>query len=138
MGSSSSSIRSKLDEGRKLLKKAVDGDKKAAKRAHELFGKLREKQPGTPMIEAYYGSTLALLARDAGKPLEKAEKAQDALDILHAAVEMDPHEKEIRLLRANVCLKLPESFFHCAKTAIEDFAYLLQRHEQDKGYLTSR
>jgi hypothetical protein len=82
--------------------------------------KLCETEPDNPLIEAYYSSSLALLARDAVKPLEKADKAQEGLDALNRAVTLDPNQKEIWLLRANVCLRLPESFFHCSKTAHEE------------------
>jgi len=71
---------------------------------------------------------MALLGRDAAHPLEKAEKAQEGLDALNRAVSMDPTRKEIRLLRAHVCLRLPESFFRCSGTAIEDFTFLLERY----------
>jgi hypothetical protein len=51
---------------------------------------------------------------------------------------MDPNQNEIRLLRANVCLRLPESFFHCSQTAIEDFNFLLDRYREDSSYLTNK
>jgi lipopolysaccharide biosynthesis regulator YciM len=123
-------------EAKMLHNKGVDGDKKAVKIANEELLKLRETEPDNALIEAYYGSSLALLARDAVKPLEKADKAQEGLDALNRAVTLDPNQKEIRLLRANVCLRLPESFFQCSKTAIEDFSFLLDRNQESSSYLT--
>lgn len=125
-------------EAKKLHNKGVDGDKKAVKSANHELLKLREAEPDNALIEAYYGSSLALLARDAVKPLEKADKAQAGLDALNRAVTLDPNHKEIRLLRANVCLHLPESFFHCSKTAIEDFTFLLDRYQENSSYLTQK
>lgn len=125
-------------EAQKLLYKGVDGDKKAVKSANEELLKLRKTEPDNALIEAYYGISLALLARDSGKPLEKADKAQEGLDVLNRAVTLDPNQKEIRLLRANVCLRLPESFFHCSKTAIEDFTFLLDRYQKKSSYLSSK
>lgn len=127
-----------FEEGKKVLMKGVDGDKKAVKIAYEIFLKLRKTDPDNALIEAYYGSTLALLGRDAVQPLEKADKAQDGLDSLNQAISMDPNQKEIRLLRANVCLRLPESFFYCSQTAIEDFSFLLDRYKEDPSYLTDK
>jgi hypothetical protein len=127
-----------FEEAKKLHYRGVDGDKKAVKSANQEFSKLRITEPDNALIEAYYGSSLALLARDAVKPMEKADKAQDGLDALNRAVTMDPNQKEIRLLRANVCLRLPESFFHCTQTAIEDFSFLLDRYQKNSSYLTQK
>ncbi|WP_227551646.1 hypothetical protein [Metabacillus sediminilitoris] len=126
-----------FEEGKKVLMKGVDGDKKSVKNAYEIFLKLRNIEPDNALIEAYYGSTLALLGRDAVQPLEKADKAQEGLDSLNQAISMDPNQKEIRMLRANVCLRLPESFFHCTQTAIEDYSFLLERYKKDPSYLTN-
>ena len=126
------------EEAKKLHQKGVDGDKRAVREAYEKFTKLRAAHPGNALFEAFYGSTLALLARDAAQPLEKAEKAQDGLDALDRAVSMDPNHKEIRLLRANVCVRLPEVYFQSSSTAIEDFNYLLDRYNADSKYLSKK
>ncbi|WP_235179278.1 tetratricopeptide repeat protein [Bacillus cihuensis] len=126
-----------FEEGKRVLMKGADGDKNAVKIAYEIFLKLRKAEPDNAFIEAYYGSALTLLARDAVQPLEKADKAQEGLDSLNQAISMDPNQKEIRLLRSNVCLRLPESFFHCSQTAIEDFSFLLDRYKEDPSYLTN-
>lgn len=127
-----------LKEAEKLHQKGVDGDKRAVKAAYEKLAKLRSEEPGNALVEAYYGSTLTLLARDAAKPLEKAEIAQNGLDSLDKAISMDPNHKRIRLLRANVCVKLPESYFHCSKSAIEDFNFLLDRYKEDSEYMSKK
>jgi hypothetical protein len=96
-----------FEEGKMVLMKGLDGDKKEVKIAYEIFLKLRKSEPDNSLIEAYDGSTLALLGRDVVQPLEKADKAQERLDSLNQAISMDPNQKEIRLLRANVCQQLP-------------------------------
>lgn len=136
--SNDSKLKKEFKEVKKLHNKGVDGDKKAVKHANEGLSKLRKAEPDNALIEAYYGSSMALLARDAVKPLDKADKAQEGLDALNRAVDLDPNQKEIRLLRANVCLRLPESFFHCSETAIEDFSFLLDRYKEDSDYLTPK
>lgn len=130
--------KTQFEEARKLHQKGVDGDPKAVKEAYEKLGKLRAAEPGNAMVEAFYGSTLTLLARDAAQLLDKAEKAQNGLDALDRAVSMDPGQKRIRLLRANVCMKLPEAYFQCMKTAIEDYTFLLDRYAKDPQYLSKK
>jgi tetratricopeptide (TPR) repeat protein len=125
-----------FEKGKRVLMKGADGDKKAVKSAYEIFLNLRKAEPDNALIEGYYGSALALLARDAAEPLEKADKAQEGLDSLNQAISMDPNQKEIRLLRAKVCLRLPETFFHCSQTAIEDFSFLLEHYKEDPSYLS--
>jgi tetratricopeptide (TPR) repeat protein len=125
-----------FEEAKTLHNNGVDGDKKAVIKANEMLLKLREAEPDNAIIEAYYGSTLVLLGRDAVKILERADKAEEGLDALNRAVSLDPNHKEIRWLRGNICLRLPESFFHCSETAIEDFTFLLDRSKENSSYLT--
>ncbi|MFC5529814.1 tetratricopeptide repeat protein [Cohnella yongneupensis] len=127
-----------FEEAKALHNKGVDGDKKAVIQANELLFKLRATEPDDARIEAYYGSTLVLLGRDAVKILEKADKAEEGLDALNRAISLDANIKEIRFLRGNICLRLPESFFHCSKTAIEDFTFLLDRYKENSSYLTQQ
>jgi tetratricopeptide (TPR) repeat protein len=127
-----------FEEAKTLHNNGVDGDKKAVIKANEMLLKLREAEPDNALIEAYYGSTLVLLGRDAVKILERADKAEEGLDALNRAVSLDSNHKEIRLLRGNICLRLPESFFHCSETAIEDFTFLLDRYKENSSYLTQK
>ncbi|MCH5583950.1 hypothetical protein MK805_03105 [Shimazuella sp. AN120528] len=127
-----------FEEAKTLHNKGVDGDKKAVIKANEMLLKLCEAEPENALFEAYFGSTLVLLGRDAVKILEKADKAQEGLDVLNRAVSLDPNHKEIRLLRGNICLRLPESFFHCSETAIEDFTFLLDHYKVNSNYLTPK
>ncbi|MCR2808005.1 hypothetical protein [Paenibacillus soyae] len=130
------SYENQLKEIKKLHREGVDGDQKAVKLANERLTKLRQSQPGNAIIEAYYGSSLALLARDAAKLTVKEELARESLEALDRAAAIDPGNKEVRLLRANVCLRLPDSHFQTAQTAIEDFSFLLNRNQAAAGYLT--
>lgn len=128
----------RLKEAVKLLRKGVDGDKKAAKDAYDRFVEIRAAAPSDALIEAYYGSALALTGRDAVKPLEKSDKAQQGLDALDRAVAMNPDRTEVRLLRAGVCSRLPEDFFHRTKTAVDDYEWLLSHHNTNPDSLTER
>lgn len=128
--------RKSFDEAVKLHRKGVQGDKKAAAAAHAHFAELRTADPANALVEAYYGSTLALLGRDAVHPLERSENVQLGLEALDRAVEMNPHKKTIRLIRANVCLRIPEEFFQRSQTAVEDYNYVLEKHRIKPDLLT--
>lgn len=127
-----------FEEAKVLHNNGVDGDKQAVIKANEILSKLCEVEPDNALFKAYYGSTLVLLGRDAVKILEKADKAQEGLDTLNCAISLDSNHKEIRLLRGNICLRLPESFFHCTETAIEDFTFLLDNYRGNPNYLTPK
>ena len=127
-----------FEKAKSLHNNGVDGNKKAVIKANEILLKLREAEPENALIEAYYGSTLVLLGRDAVKILERADKAQEGLDALDRAVSLDSNNQEIRLLRGNICLRLPESLFHCSGTAIEDFTFLLDHYKESSNSLTPK
>lgn len=128
----------RFEEAVKLHRKGVDGNKSAVIEAHRHFAGLRTRYPGDALLEAYFGSSLALLGRDAVHPLEKADKAQQGLDALDRAVALDPDGIEIRMIRGKVCVRLPEDFFRRSATAIEDFTLLLDRNEANPGLLTAK
>ncbi|MZP30860.1 hypothetical protein GTO91_14165 [Heliobacterium undosum] len=108
----------------------IDGDKQAVLQAHGLLVKLRQTKP-TPLVEAYYGSVICLLGRDAVDPSERFAKALEGLKTLDKVVRAHPDLVQARILRGQVCFRLPEQFFHRSRTAIEDFHYLISRYEQD-------
>jgi len=118
-------------EAIELHKRGLQGDKDAVGKAHELLAKVKEMLPENNLVEAYYGSAITLLGRDAIDPMERFKKAVKGLKILDGAVSRDPENIEIRILRGNVCYRLPETYFHRTATAVEDFSYLVSRYEQD-------
>lgn len=118
-------------EAIELHKRGLQGDKEAVVKAHELLAKVKELLPENNLVEAYYGSAITLLGRDAIDPMERFKKAVKGLKILDGAVSRDPENIEIRILRGNVCYRLPETYFHRTATAVEDFSYLVSRYEQD-------
>lgn len=127
-----------LKEAKKQLEDGIDGDKKAVRGASLLLQRLRDANPGNALVLAYYGSSLALLARDAVKLSDKEEKAIEGLEALSRAVQMEPTHKEVRMLRGSVCLRLPDDYFGSLALAIEDFTYLLDRHAEHDGYLAPK
>jgi tetratricopeptide (TPR) repeat protein len=121
-----------------LLKQAIDlhqqaakGDKEAVNEAYKLLNEIRIQSPQNNLVNAYYGSVITLMGRDAVDPMKRFEKTLKGLKILDQAVQKEPENIQIRILRANICFRLPEMYFHRTTTAIEDYNYLLRRHEQD-------
>lgn len=136
--SSTSQPEKLFKEAKKLLDDGIEGNKKAAKSANEKIKQIRGSQPGNALYEAYYGASVALLARDAARLSEKEELALEGLDALNNAVAGDPDHKEIRMLRAGVCLKLPDDYFQTLETAIGDYVYLLDRMSRQRDYLSAK
>lgn len=118
-------------EAANLYMLGVGGDKEAVKDAIGLLKKLHSYDPEDHVVEAYYGSALALIGRDAPSPVEKFKNTNNGLKMLDHAVISEPTNIEIRNLRANVGFKLPEMYFHRTGMAIEDFLYIASRYEED-------
>lgn len=125
-----------FNEAVALHHQSVQGSRHAAGAANERFARLLAAVPQSGLLTAYYGSTFALLGRDATDPEEGLRLAQQGLQLLDQAVALDPAHPEIRLIRAHVCLQLPETFFHRAHTAAEDLSYLLARQQADPASFT--
>lgn len=109
----------------------VDGDAEAVKECVAEFDKLRKLLPDSNLVEAYFGSAMALLGRDEVNPMERMKYANKGLKILDHAVDREPTNTEIRILRFNVCYRLPEPIFQRAGTVVEDLSYLIERYEKD-------
>lgn len=130
-------FKTRFDAAIQRHNKGIKGDRQAVADAFAQLSALRAVEPGNALLEAYYGSSLALMGRDEKQILDKADKANQGLISLDRAVSMDPGNITVRLIRANVCLRLPENFFGRTKTAIDDFNELLTRNQTKPGLLTS-
>lgn len=109
----------------------VDGDVEAVKECVAAFKKLRSLLPDNNLVEAYFGSATALLGRDEVNPMDRMKRANKGLKILDRTVAREPDNTEIRILRFNVCYRLPEPIFQRGATVVEDLTYLAERYEQD-------
>jgi hypothetical protein len=114
-----------------LYRLGLAGDKEAVVKAFELLKAVLQKDPENHLAQAYLGSATSLLGRDVADPNERFKYAIQGLKILDKVVALEPDSIEIRGLRAFLCGKLPEQYFHRSDTAIEDFAYLIGRYEED-------
>ncbi len=107
---------------------SIKGNAAAALEANKLLEQLRKSYPGDPLVTAYYGSSLVLIARDKSKALEKLRFSNEGMKLLDEAVAANPQHPVIRLLRGKNAYQLPERYFQRTRTMIEDYTFLLELH----------
>ncbi|RPF53428.1 tetratricopeptide repeat protein [Aquisalibacillus elongatus] len=120
-----------FDEAKKLHEKAVAGDEKAVKEVFKLLKDIKQKAPSDHLIEAYYGSVVALLGRDAADTKDRFRLVRKGMKILDDVVKKEPEHSEIRMLRGYVSYNIPEMYFQRTSTAVEDFEYLINQYESN-------
>lgn len=121
----------RLDQAIRLYKEGVTGSVTAVQEANRLLERLRFEN-ASPLVDAYHGATMILIARDKTKPLDKLKWSKNGLKLLDKAVAAAPQDRLIRLLRGKAAYKLPEKYFRRTQTAIEDYTFLIDqeiRHE---------
>ncbi|MEL1133945.1 hypothetical protein AAC978_02085 [Desulfitobacterium sp. THU1] len=114
-----------------LYQLGLAGEKEAVPQAFKLLIHLLQNDRQNLMAEAYLGCVISLMGRDAQDVTERFKLAIKGLKILDKVVSLDSENLDIRSLRAFVCARLPEQFFHRSDTAIEDFTYLVSRYDED-------
>ncbi|AGA70447.1 hypothetical protein Desdi_3042 [Desulfitobacterium dichloroeliminans LMG P-21439] len=114
-----------------LYQLGLAGEKEAVPQAFKLLIHLLQNDRQNLMAEAYLGCVISLMGRDAQDVSERFKLAIKGLKILDKVVSFDSDNLDIRGLRAFVCARLPEQFFHRSDTAIEDFTYLVSRYDED-------
>ncbi|WP_208607690.1 hypothetical protein [Paenibacillus pectinilyticus] len=119
----------KLTQAIQLHMDGVAGNVAAVQEAYGLLEQLRADYPSNPLVDAYYGSTMILIARDKTKALEKLKWSNQGLKILDNSVAADSQDSTIRLLRGKASYNLPEKYFQRAKTVIEDYTFLLNKQD---------
>lgn len=119
-------------EGKRLHDLGVAGNRRAALQARECWRVAHETYPGDILAQAYYGSALALSARDAVEPEQIFRTTYHGLNLLNEAVELEPDDMEIRMLRAFVLNALPSPFFP-SRLAKDDFQVLKEAYERDNS-----
>ncbi len=125
-----------LQEGIRLHRLAVAGNKKAARIAAALLEGLYKANPNNTLAEGYYGSSVALVGRNSGNPSVMFSHGIKGLKLLNKAVARDSQNPQLRLLRGYLAYNLPETFFHLSKTAIEDFRFLIQAYDKNKSIIS--
>ncbi|MGI6605415.1 MAG: tetratricopeptide repeat protein [bacterium] len=125
-----------LKEGIRFHDLAVAGNQKAAQVAVELFGRAFKLDPQDPLIEGYYGSSLALAARDSTDTTLLFGNTIKGLKHLKQAIARDWNNPRLHLLRGYLCYNLPESFFHLSQRAAKDLRFVKVAYEQDNSLLS--
>lgn len=125
----------RLEHAIDLWKDGVDGSVVSVQQADRLFEQLRSEDPGNPLLDAYQGSTMILIARDKTKLLDKLRWSKNGLKLLDKAVAADPQDTMIRLLRGKAAFKLPEKHFKRTQTAIEDYRFVIEQEIRQEGFL---
>lgn len=110
--------------------------KQAVSQALKILEQLYEKHPDVPIIEGYYGSSLALAGRESEDAQGLFGSAIKGMKHLNHAVEKSPDNARLRLLRASMCVCLPEAFFHVGEKGYQDFLLVLSAYEKDRSLLT--
>ena len=118
--------------GLELHRRALAGDKEATRKAVDFFAQALQESQNDPLIQAYHADCLSMTGRDADDPGEMFAAAIKAMKMLDAAVNAEPDNVRIRLLRAGQSLRLPEAFFRRTATAARDFEHLIERYEKDR------
>ena len=125
-----------LQEGIRLHGLAVAGNKKAGRIAEALLQGLHKEKPRDAVAQGYYGSAMALVARDSGNTSVMFSKVIKGLKLLKEAVARDSNNPRLRILRGYLAYNLPEAFFHSGEMAVEDFKFLLKAYQKDKSIVS--
>ena len=96
---------------------ALQGDKRALRKAQRSFRAADQKQPNHPLVTAYQGALLALQGRDSSRAVEKNRFVDQALVKLDEALAQLPNyqndvvvELETQLVVAQTLINLPPFF----------------------------
>ncbi len=111
------SISTELKEGEGLFAEALQGDKRAHRKAQKKFRAAERKHPGHPLVNAYLGALIALQGREALRPEEKRRLNDQALVKLDAALDaITKHRNDVvvvlktKLVIAQTQVNLPPFF----------------------------
>ena len=106
--------------------RGVDGDESAAVEALSRLEALAAETPHDPRLLTYLGSARVLRAKRYLAPWKKGETCRAGLALLDRAVDGQPLDVEIRLVRALSTFPLPLFFGRRAESAA-DFAWVCER-----------
>jgi tetratricopeptide (TPR) repeat protein len=124
------------EDGRRLHALAVAGNKQAVKMALEVWKQVYQANPQDPVAQAYYGSCLALSAKDVKENKTLFTDTISGLMLLNGAVDSAPDNPEILTLRGFLAYSLPEAFFELTPKAIEDFEKVKMAYEKDNSVIS--
>lgn len=121
------------NEAKEMHQRALEGKKEDVLEAFAYFEKVHKEKPQDHLIKAYYADCLSMMGRDSEDHSLMFGNVIKAMIEFDKAVNGDPDNIEIRLLRANHSYRLPEVFFRRSATAMGDYEYLIQCYDQDNS-----
>ncbi|MFZ5942887.1 MAG: hypothetical protein ACOYVD_02170 [Bacillota bacterium] len=125
-----------LQEGIHLHDIGVAGNKKATKKAHDIFERLNKIYPEDPVVLGYYASSIALLGRDSNDSNLMFSNAIKGMNMLKQAISKDNTNVQLRLLRGYLLASLPDAFFPLSEKAIKDLRFVKNAYEQGKSEIS--
>ncbi|MEW6696854.1 MAG: hypothetical protein ACOY35_11585 [Bacillota bacterium] len=93
------SLQETFEDAKKLVDRGLSGDAEAAKKAVEVLEDLRKRIELNHLVEAYYGSAVALLGQGGEN---SSERVGEGLRILEDAVSNEPDNSEMMTLRDSI------------------------------------
>jgi hypothetical protein len=130
---SPSDLQPLLQEGIRLFRMGMAGDRQAARAAHEVLQRAHETDSENLDAMAYYASSAFLLCLDMADAGQMLDCAIKGITLLNKVVNRDSGNPHYRMLRAFLFNALPESYFHLTETAIEDFNTAIAAYEQNRS-----
>ncbi|WP_338785799.1 hypothetical protein [Metabacillus sp. FJAT-53654] len=123
------------DEAINIYERALNGSSLEVQEAIEFFENFVLTN-SAPEVEMAYLDVQSMLGRDSINTYDMFGSAIKSLKAMDSLVNEYPSNRDLRLVRANHSLRLPENFFRRAATAVSDIEYLLKEYENDPTYLT--
>lgn len=117
-----------MELGRQYHDKAMGGDKGAVDKGFRCFDRALALDSANVVASVYRGSLWTLRARDAWWPPTKLNYLKQGSEEMDKAVELDPMNVMVRLIRGMNSLTLPGGLGKLS-TALEDFILLLKHPE---------
>lgn len=87
-----------------------NGDTQATADAIKVLEDIVKSEPENAEALAYLGSSYAIIARDSKKAVDKIRYTNRGLRFLDQAVDLEPENFAVRVIRANVASSLPRMF----------------------------
>ncbi len=117
-----------LTKAIRLHNAGKQGDQEAMKEANNLLKMIVKNAPKNGLANAYFGSTYAIMGRDAKSLVNKIRYVNRGLRYLDQSLYLAPEHFVVRFIRANVNSSLPNMFNRVDK-ATEDMIALDQIYQ---------
>jgi tetratricopeptide (TPR) repeat protein len=108
---------------------AIRDSKACGKKAVRHLEQAHQKKPDDSVVLCYLGSSYTILAKDASDLSQQSKDVNKGIETMDKAVNKDPDNLTVRLIRANNSKGLPR-FLNRRSTAYEDFEHVADLFEK--------